>query len=137
MKPSNYIFNTDTQSLGNYLDGSGSLSVSSGQVINGPAILDSIIVSAVEDSAVLKMAVRTSDDLTRWFPYKVYVTTVPATVTSTGSTIDLRVYLSAHRLSSGELYFCICSGKETSSTTVRINQDMTFEFRYRLITQPA
>ena len=49
MKPSNYIFNTDTQSLGNYLDGSGSLSVSSGQVINGPAILDSIIVSAVED----------------------------------------------------------------------------------------
>ncbi len=137
MKPNDYIYNSDTQSLANYMNGTGALSTTSGQVINGPTVLDSVTVSAAEDASVLKMAVCTSTNPTSWFPYKAYVATVSATDVASGSTFNLRVYLSAHRLPSGRLYFCLCSGKETGSASTRIEDAVAFNFKYRLITQPA
>lgn len=139
MKPNDFIFNSDMQSLSNSTSGEVTFSVSNGQIVTENTLIDYRIVKVPSPNAVLRMAIEMRDyDSGIWWPSRSYAAFVQGHSADSGYlTNGVILDFSAHRISNDEICFVMCAFAELGNYRIQIDQDRTFRIKYRLLTQPV
>lgn len=141
MRPNAYIYNSDTQSLGNYGGGTITFSVSNGQTINPAALIASQTISTKGDAEVLRMMTEVSTNPGIWIPGNAMGWSLAAHSADQGYvTNEQEFYVSAERRSNGDIVFKLSSGDmgyPYNRFRTQLEESCTWTIKYHLLRQPV
>jgi hypothetical protein len=142
MKPNNYIYNSDTQSLGNYEGGTITFHVNNGQIIDPSAIIASQTIRARHGGMeLLRMMTQVSTRPGSWFPGNTFGWDVLAHSADSGYITNYQAfYVSAHRHGNGDITFRLSSGDmgyPYNRFRTQLEESCTWTVKYRLFRQPV
>ncbi len=141
MRPNNYIFNSDTQSLGNYEGGTVTFSVDNGQIINPATLIASRTISSRGDAEILRMMTEVSTNPGVWIPGNAMGWSVNAHSADAGFITDSQdFYVSAERRRGGDIVFKLSSGDmgyPYNRFRTQLEQACTWTIKFRLLRQPV
>lgn len=136
MKPNDFIYNSDMQSLSNSNSGELTFTLNQGLVVQPNSLIASQSIQATASSSILRMAIEMSDYAPdQWWPSRSYTASISAHAVDPQYTVtSALVTFSAHRLIGNEICFVLCS---TNNVAVELDESLTFRIKYRALTQPV
>lgn len=142
MRPNNYIYNSDTQSLGNYEGGTITFHVDNGQTIDPAAIIASQTIRASHGGTeILRMMTQVSSHPGTWFPGNVFGWDLSAHSADSGYVTNTQdFYVTAYRHGNGDITFRLSSGDmgyPYNRFRTQVEEACTWTIKYRLFRQPV